>query len=64
MNKQKFIKIAIAAGVLALFAGGIFAANVTIPKVGIEVTPAKSPKDVAATIQILLLLSILTLAPG
>lgn len=42
----------------------IFSAEVSIPKIDIGITPAKSPKDVSATIQILLLLTILTLAPA
>ncbi|MCE5301100.1 MAG: flagellar type III secretion system pore protein FliP [Spirochaetia bacterium] len=42
----------------------IYAAPVEIPNIGISVTPAKAPKDVAATIQILLLLTVLTLAPA
>ncbi len=40
------------------------AAAVSIPRIDIGVTPAKSPADVTATIQILLLLTVLTLAPA
>jgi len=42
----------------------IYSAEVSIPKIDIGITPAKSPKDVSATIQILILLTILTLAPA
>jgi len=39
-------------------------AEITIPKVNIGITPAGNPKDVAATIQVLLLLTVLSLAPA
>jgi len=43
----------------------LFAAEVlTIPKVDLNISPSKSPKDVAATLQILILLTVLTLAPA
>ena len=51
--------------VLGIFSfNTIMAAEIEIPKVGISITNAKAPKDVAATIQIFLLLTILTLAPA
>ncbi|MFP4465488.1 MAG: flagellar type III secretion system pore protein FliP [Candidatus Goldiibacteriota bacterium] len=62
-DKKRFF---IAAGIIGLFAAGapLYAAPVDVPSIGITVDPAKSPKDVAATIQIILLLTILTLAPA
>jgi flagellar biosynthetic protein FliP len=35
-----------------------------IPKIGVNVEPAKNPQDVAASIQILLLLTVLSIAPS
>ncbi len=62
--KKRFIISGFATILFVLFICNIFSAPVTIPKVGIEVTPAKNPQDVAATIQILLILTIITLAPA
>jgi flagellar biosynthetic protein FliP len=68
MKKVKFgkgIVIAIVAAVILItLAGAVFAAGVTIPKIDIGVTTATTPKDVSATIQIFLLLTVLTLAPA
>jgi flagellar biosynthetic protein FliP len=68
MKSGKFRKTILAAVVVMT---GIFAFStlmaaddITIPKVGISITNAKTPKDVAATVQIFLLLTILTLAPA
>jgi len=64
-KKRRIVLVIAAAAVFSVFLyGALFAAPVTLPKVEIGITPAKTPKDVAATIQILLLLSILTLAPA
>jgi flagellar biosynthetic protein FliP len=51
-------------GTLFLLAAGLLAAGVSIPKIDIGITGAKTPKDVSSTIQILLLLTVLTLAPA
>jgi flagellar biosynthetic protein FliP len=66
MTPKKIKKTIIAVSVLmmCLFAFSTAFAEVTIPKVGINITNASSPKDVSATIQVLLLISILTLAPA
>ena len=67
MSREKLKKALLITAVVIL---GIFsfnmimAAEIEIPKVGISITNAKAPKDVAATIQIFLLLTILTLAPA
>ncbi len=43
----------------------LFAAEaLTIPKIDLNISPSKSPKDVATTIQIFILLTVLTLAPA
>lgn len=62
MNKKLLI-IFIVILFFALY-NSVFSAEVSIPKIDIGITPAKSPKDISATIQILLLLTILTLAPA
>ena len=36
----------------------------TIPKIGIDMGPAKNPQDVALTVQILILLTVLSIAPS
>ena len=64
-KKTRVILLSVVAVILGIFSCSILlGADISIPKVGIEITPAKTPKDVAATIQILLLLTILTLAPA
>lgn len=64
--KRKFILRLLAALMFVLFvATAIHAADpLTLPKVGVEITPSKSPKDVSATVQILIILTILTVAPA
>jgi len=65
MKKSAFIKRLIITLLLLVAAGGMLhAANVTVPKIALSVNPAENPKDVAATLQIVLLLTILTLAPA
>ena len=51
------------AALLALFAGEA-AAAAPVPSVNLSVGQANGPQDVAVTLQILALLTILTLAPG
>lgn len=65
MNRIKKVA-AFSVACLFLFFAVVPAAEaaVSIPRIDIGVTPAKSPSDVAATIQILLLLTVLTLAPA
>jgi len=65
-NRAGKFLVFVAFVILGVFAAGIVMAAdpVSIPKVGIEITPSKSPKDVAASIQILLILTVLTIAPG
>lgn len=62
LRKLVFITVIM---LLAVFSfSTLMAEELTIPKVGISITNAKAPKDVAATVQIFLLLTILTLAPA
>jgi flagellar biosynthetic protein FliP len=49
---------------IALFGGMACAAEMTIPKISIGISQTSNPKDVASTIQIIMLLTILTLAPA
>ncbi len=65
--KSKWIKksiIAVSVLMMCVFAFSSVFAEITIPKIGISVTNANTPKDVAASIQIILLLTILTMAPA
>lgn len=55
------IFIAIPAMLLAQDAGGV---RMPIPKIAFDISEATSPKDVALSLQVLFLLSILTLAPS
>jgi len=66
MNKKiiyftMFTMICFPAYLFAQNAGGF---NMPIPKIAFDITSATSPKDVALSLQILFLLSILTLAPS
>jgi flagellar biosynthetic protein FliP len=64
-NLKSPIKALIAAFILlSVLAGSALAAGVTIPKIDIGIGTANTPKDVSATIQIFLLLTVLTLAPA
>lgn len=62
--KKVLIALLVVLSAVTATAGALFAAGVTIPKIDIGVTTATTPKDVAATIQIFLLLTVLTLAPA
>ena len=64
MNKKylmTFILILMPAYLLAQNTGGV---TMPIPKIAFDITPATGAKDVALSLQILFLLSILTLAPS
>lgn len=67
MNKKKYIVMALLAGGMVLAGTAVFAQqNVTmpIPKVTFDIEEARNPKDVALSLQVLFLLTILTLAPA
>lgn len=59
-------KILLLAGLFVAVPVLLFGQNVTmpIPKIAFDIAPASGPKDVALSLQILFLLSILTLAPS
>lgn len=59
-------KVILLAGVFVAVPVLLFGQNVTmpIPKIAFDIAPASGPKDVALSLQILFLLSILTLAPS
>ncbi len=62
INKKSFLFISSA--IVFLLMSVPVMAEITIPKISLGITPAGNPKDVAATIQILLLLTVLSLAPA
>lgn len=64
MNKTKGLQIVIVLLILAFFTSNAFADTVVPFKFGFNVEPAQNPKDVSASIQILLLLTVLSLAPS
>jgi flagellar biosynthesis protein FliP len=51
-------------GCLLVAAGSLYAQQVPIPRVDFNITQAKNPQQVALSLQILLLLTILSLAPA
>lgn len=67
MNKKCFKIIAV---LIAIFGGGVLYAQATqnvrmpIPKIAFDITEAESPQDVALGLQVMFLLTILTLAPA
>jgi len=66
MNKKlyyliAFILLLLPVHLIAQNTGGV---TMPIPKIAFDITPATAPKDVALSLQILFLLSILTLAPS
>ncbi len=64
-NRRIYLQILIVAVILAAYALQAYAAPVfPIPKLGVNVEPAQNPNDVASSIQILMLLTILSLAPS
>ncbi|MGC8668591.1 MAG: flagellar type III secretion system pore protein FliP [Chthonomonadales bacterium] len=70
LKGQGALIVFLSALLISAVAGGVFAqgtqpaASVTIPKVSLGVEAAKNPRDVAVTLQVLLMLTVLTLAPS
>lgn len=66
MNKKYFciILLSIIFFPVFLFAQNVGGVTMPIPKIAFDITRATGPKDVALSLQILFLLSILTLAPS
>lgn len=49
---------------LLLIASEVFAAPIALPKIGLDVSGSENPQDVALSLQILALLTVLSLAPA
>lgn len=67
MNKLFHIKIILAALLILLLfflTVDVHAASIPIPKIGLDVSSSDRPQDVALSLQILALLTVLTLAPA
>lgn len=63
MNKRRLILLAIVL-VCLVFAAEVTAAPLTLPKIGLEVESSDQPQDIALSLQILALLTVLSLAPA
>ena len=64
-RRNYFLTVLVLFGVLTCLPVAIHAANtIPIPKISIGVTPATKPSDISTTLQIIFLLTILTLAPS
>ena len=61
MNKKLFLLLLV---VLFLFSIPVYAAPVALPKIGLEVGASDNPQDIALSLQILALLTVLSLAPA
>ncbi len=64
MNKGRIKSVLLGTMLLSSLSAGAFAADVPLPALRIGVEAAKSPQDVALSLQILLLLTVLSLAPA
>lgn len=63
MNR-KLIKILLIVLLLLICSETVWAAPIAIPKIGLDVGSSDNPKDVALSLQILALLTVLSLAPA
>jgi flagellar biosynthetic protein FliP len=65
---KKFLLILFTVTALIIFADNTFAqqqqTTIPLPKIGIDVGSSDSPKDISVTLQLLLLLTVLSLAPS
>ncbi len=65
---KKFLLILFTVSALIIFADNAFAqqqqTTIPLPKIGIDVGSSDSPKDISVTLQLLLLLTVLSLAPS
>lgn len=50
--------------VILFFSGVVYAQNIPVPKVSVSIDTARSPRDVVVTLEILFILTVLTLAPS
>jgi len=62
-HNRRLLKLSLILLVLVI-GGSIFAQTVPIPRIDFNVTQAKSPKEVALSLQILLLITLLSMAPA
>lgn len=61
---MKFLKFALITIILLSVMGGIAHAQTSLPKISVAVEDTENPKDLSVTLQILLLMTVLTLAPS
>lgn len=64
---KKFVFIILTASALFIFSDNVIAQQQTtipLPKIGIDVGASDSPQDISVTLQLLLLLTVLSLAPS
>ena len=67
MNNERFRRVAILGAVLAFVAAGAALAQepgIVIPRIGVELGRAETPQQVSTTLQLLFLLTVLSLAPA
>ena len=61
---MKFFKVVLITFMLLIVLGNIAEAQMTLPRVSVQVDESEDAKDLSVTLQILLLLTVLTLAPS
>lgn len=61
---MKYFKLAVISIMLLFILGNVVSAQTALPKISIKVEDSDNAKDLSVTLQILLLLTILTLAPA
>ena len=61
---MKYFKIAVITIMLLLVVGNIASAQTALPKISVKVEDSENAKDLSVTLQILLMLTVLTLAPA
>lgn len=65
MNKNKMLLPVLVLLMIMVVTTNVQAApNIPIPRIGLDLQPAETPEDVALSLQILLLLTVLSLAPA
>lgn len=67
MNNKKTLYLKVFVSLVFIILLGTYTAvaeQIAIPRIGLSVEPAQNPADTAASIQILLILTVLTIAPA
>lgn len=64
MSYRRYIYIVFAVLVILCISSDIWAQNIPVPRLNVEVGEARGPREVAVTLQLLLLLTVLSLAPS